>query len=89
MLSGRRMIWLLAHPFHTPPPSPVSKFLSLKFLVSPAKLTDGECGGSQIIRRREILVIYFSFNTLWDMSEITLLRCDNMHVIFVSVLATL
>ncbi len=53
------VVWLAPNP--PPPPSPV-------FLPQlPAELTNGQGRGrGQIIRRREILVLYKSFNTLWS-----------------------
>jgi hypothetical protein len=65
-LSRRRMIWLLPHQLH-PPASILSLFLSLPVCRRSSLLT-GEggrgWGRSQIIRRRESLVLYKSFNTL-------------------------
>jgi hypothetical protein len=62
-LSRRRKIWLLPHPL---PPLP-QKFVSLSqsSCVSPVELHNGRWGGrgwgrSQIIRRRESLVLYKS-----------------------------
>ncbi len=59
-----RMIWLP----HPPPLSPVSKlslFLTLP-VYRPSSLLMGEgFGRSQIIRPRESLVLYKSFNTFW------------------------
>ena len=69
-LSFGPTIWLLATLL---PPSPVSKlslFLSL-FVCRRSSLMTGE-GGSQIIRRRECLVLYKSFNALW-------LACSYRH----------
>jgi hypothetical protein len=91
------MIWLLVNPCRPPPPSPFSKFLSLKFLVSPAELTGGGGGGERVGdgaksydgEKSWSSINHSILSTIWVMSEITLLRCDNMHVTFVSVLATL
>jgi hypothetical protein len=57
------MIWLLPHPFSPPVNS------CLLFLMSPFELIDrrggkGWWGRSQIIRQRESLVLYKSFNFL-------------------------
>ncbi len=66
-LSRRRMIWLLLHPL---PLLPTPGCFS--FSVSPCvagRLNDGRGwrgrGMSQIIRRRESLALYKSFNILW------------------------
>jgi hypothetical protein len=63
------MIWLLPP---TPSPTLSSKIsLSQSSCVSPVELTDGRVGRgwkrSQIIRGRESLVLYKSFNTLWKL----------------------
>jgi hypothetical protein len=54
------VVWLAP----TPPPH---VFLSQSSCVLPAELTNGRGRGrGQMIRRREILVLYKSFNTLWS-----------------------
>ncbi len=61
-LSRCRMIWL-----PPPTPSPPLPSLSQSSFLSPVQFTDGGRGGggvSRIIRRRERLVLYKSFNTL-------------------------
>ncbi len=65
-LSRRRMIWLLSHPF--PSPVTVSRlylFLSLPVCRRSSLPTGegGEVGEREIIRGRESLVLYKSFNT--------------------------
>jgi hypothetical protein len=49
----------------SPPPSVRKLSLFQSTCVSPVELTDGRGGKSQFIRRREILVLYKSFITLW------------------------
>ncbi len=64
------MIWLLRH---SHPPSPVSKlslFVSFRVCCQSSFISDRREGGvervsSQIIRPKESLVLYKSFNSLW------------------------
>jgi hypothetical protein len=62
-LSSRRMIWLLS----PSPPPPVSKLdgQHVEKMRKRDNMLMGEGGRSQIIGRRESLVLYKSFNTLW------------------------
>jgi hypothetical protein len=70
---GFGMIWLLSHPLFLSHQQQVVS-LSLSSCWLPVKLTEGGCGKegggmgsgrSQIIQRRESLVLYKPFNTLW------------------------
>ncbi len=75
MISHRRLIWLLL-----PNPSPTLLISKLSLFINllvcrRASLLKEEMGGkgkgrSQIIRRRENLVLYKSFNTLWGRGRI-------------------
>ncbi len=79
MLSCGRMIWLLPHPSAS-----CLSFSLFQCVASSAYY--GRGGGwerSQMIRRRECLVLYKSFNTLWDKLSVrsfhlsSLCQCDS------------
>jgi hypothetical protein len=72
------MSWLLPHPLPLSREQDVS--LSQSSFASPVGLTDGRGRGwerSQIVTQRESLVLYKSFNTLWE--NVLALLSNNMY----------
>ncbi len=68
------MLWLLLHPlFHLPLPSASCIFFSVFLCVADrAYWRRRGWGRSQIIQRRESLVLFKTFNTLWTGSIVSL-----------------